>query len=137
MNEHKHEHSHSCGNDCANCECEHQDQDSMDWSDMISYACRHLGKFAVYGNYTAPPQEDDAALQALCEQFFKWCEKHGISIEDQERMLANLLTGKAVLFKTSEEAGKIFRFFLEKGVFTNHWFACLISPTEGIVAENA
>lgn len=123
----------------ADCSCGHNEpraQRSLDWSDMLALSCRQVGKFAVYGNYAARPEEKDQKLEALCARFFEWCDRFGMDKTEQGHILNDLMFGNAVLFDTSEEAGRIFRFFLEKGVYGTSWFACLVSPTEGIVTEN-
>ena len=121
---------HSCS--AADCACAPTTTlRSLDWSDMLALACRQVGKFAVYGNYTAPLED----VESVTKAFFVWCDKLGIEMPEQGRILNDLMFGNAVLFDTNEEAGRIFRFFLEKGI-PSKWFACLVSPTEGIVTEN-
>lgn len=129
------EQGHGCS--AADCNCTPiAAPRSLDWSDMLALACRQVGKFAVYGNYTARPEEDDQALEKLTLRFFQYCDAFGMDKLEQQRMLQDLMFGNAVLFDTSEEAGRIFRFFLEKGIDSGPFFACLVSPTEGIVSEN-
>lgn len=113
--------------------------ETLEWMTMLELACRHLGKFAIYGNYTAPVTTTEGAdplLDSYCTRFFAWTDKHGLERDYAERLLSPLLTGQAVLFKTSAEAGLIYRFFLESGMQNAAWYACFVSPTEGLIDEN-
>lgn len=123
-----------CSNGCEHCECT-TSQKSLDWSDMLEISCKHLGKWGVYANYTGSP-DSQSTLESLCAKFFTWCDKQGISHEESQNFASELMFGKAVLFETSKQAGAIYRFFNEPGVYASPWFACLVSPTEGIVEEN-
>lgn len=124
----------SCNN-CESCGHEHTTQKTIDWSDMLEISCHHLGKWGVYANFTGDASHQ-AKLEELCAKFFRWCEDKQISQEDAHNFANSLLFGNAVLFDSSKQAGTIYRFFNEPGVYAGPWFACLVSPEQGIVEEN-
>lgn len=131
-----HEHDHSCHcTDAANC-CSSATPVSLNWQNMLELSCKHLNAWAVYGNYTGST-EDLAEIENLCAKFFRWCDNHGIEQEKAHKLVQQLMFGHAALFDSAQQAGTIYRFFDEPGILGSPWFACLVSPTEGIIEENA
>ena len=109
--------------------------------DVWEDSCKLHNKWGVYAHFHGEfgPEHDDpdgAIFHYARGSVEKYCEQRGHTGSEFYDLVHALGFGDLVLFNSEQEADEVYQLFNDKVMDSSCWFACLISPVDGVVTEN-
>ena len=103
------------------------------WED----SCKLHNKWGVYAHFHGDDcAADDSVMLHAKSSLKKYCEQKSWPKNEFYDLLTAMTFGNLVLFNSEQEADEVYQLFNDNVLDSSCWFACLISPEEGVVTEN-
>lgn len=111
---------------------------TRDSFEMMEDSCKLHRKWGVYANFNGDMgcAEDCAVFDHGKLEIEEYCLLQGWPKTSFYMLMDSLPWGNIVLFDSEEDASKVYQLFNDKVMDSSCWFACLISPVDGVVTEN-
>lgn len=107
------------------------------WED----SCKLHNQWGVYAHFHGDmgpdgSDGDERIFHYAREQVEKYCQQRGWEKNKFYDLASALSSGSLVLFNSEQEADEVYQLFNDSVMDSSCWFACLISPVDGVVTEN-
>lgn len=104
------------------------------WED----SCKLHNQWGVYANFNGDMvcPEDDVVFNHGKLEIEEYCLHKGWPKASFYILMDSLSWGNLVLFNSEQEADEVYQLFNDSVMDSSCWFACLISPADGVVTEN-
>jgi len=104
---------------------------TIDWTDINSFAVRHLQKWAAYVSIGEP---SDETLSFVQDQMTKL---YGPGDAQRFNDISTLIfTGGMVLFDTEQEMDEFFNIFNQELTYKRGYYVCTYDPNGNCLTEN-
>lgn len=102
------------------------------WED----SCKLHNKWGVYARFNGDLPKDERVFEYAKFEIETFCNNKDWTKNIYYDLLQALMWGNLVLLNSEQEADEVYQLFNDRVMDSSCWFACLISPVDGVVTEN-